>query len=205
MLDAISDALAILLPVECAGCGTADRSVCAVCRASLVCEPTRTTVGGLPVVCAVQYQGAARRMVLALKEHGRTDVVRVLGASIAPLLPKDSELAAVPSSRVALRRRGYDPVRLLVRAAGRRAVTVLCSAREGAVQKALGVDERAANREGALRATRSLGGRRFVIVDDVVTTGATVCEAARAIRAAGGQVDGVVAFAFTPRYSESFR
>jgi predicted amidophosphoribosyltransferase len=205
VLDAISDAIAILLPVECAGCGTADRSVCAVCRASLVCEPTRTAVSGLPVVCAVRYQGAARRMVLALKEHGRTDVVRVLGASIAPLLPRDAELVAVPSSRAALRRRGYDPVRLLVRAAGRRSVPVLRSARDGVVQKALGVDERAANREGALRVTGSFVGRRFVIVDDVVTTGATVREAARAIRAAGGQVEGVVAFAFTPRYSESFR
>jgi orotate phosphoribosyltransferase len=53
-----------------------------------------------------------------------------------------------------------------------------------------------------MRARGALDGRTFVIVDDVVTSGATIGEAARAIRAAGGQVDGAVALAFTPRNRE---
>jgi predicted amidophosphoribosyltransferase len=72
-------------------------------------------------------------------------------------------------------------------------------ARGAVQQKSLAAGERAANREGYLRATRPLNGRRFVVVDDVQTTGATLAEAARAVRAAGGEVVAVATLAYTPR------
>jgi predicted amidophosphoribosyltransferase len=197
--SAVADAVAVLLPVDCAGCGSADRSVCTSCSLELRGEPIRSTVDDLPVVCATRYSGAARRLVLALKEHGRTDVIGQLSASLARVLPAECELAPVPSSRESRSRRGYDPVRLLVAGTGRRGANVLALTRRAAVQKALDLEERAANREGSMRARGRLDGRRFVIVDDVVTSGATVREAARAIRDAGGTVEGVVAFAVTPR------
>jgi predicted amidophosphoribosyltransferase len=202
MLAAIADALAVLLPVECAGCGAPDRSVCALCTALLGGTPIRMTLHGIPVVCSVRYTGAVRQLVLALKEHGRTDVVRALAASLTRVLPAGVELALVPTSDAARRRRGYDPVRVLLSATGRRGARVLTMARRAADQKELGVEQRAVNRQGAMRARGALDGRTFVIVDDVVTSGATIGEAARAIRAAGGQVDGAVALAFTPRNRE---
>ena len=72
-------------------------------------------------------------------------------------------------------------------------------ARRTAAQKSLGSSGRASNLHGALVAKRSLAGRVFVLVDDVLTTGATLDEAARAIRAAGGEVVGAATVAFTPR------
>ena len=195
MHPAILDALAVLLPVDCAGCGGADRSVCADCLLALDSATVDSrTPGGLVVRSAMPYDGTGRALVLALKEHNRTDVARPLARHLAPLLPA-LPLVTVPPSPAAWRRRGYDPVRLLVR---RPTLRVLRVARATEVQKSLSVDERAANRAGFLRSTRSLEGLRVAIVDDVVTTGATLDEAVRAIQSAGGEVDHAVTLAATP-------
>jgi predicted amidophosphoribosyltransferase len=68
-----------------------------------------------------------------------------------------------------------------------------------ASQKTLGSADRTSNVRDSMIAKRTLEGRRFVLVDDVLTTGATFAEAARALRAAGGEVVGGAALAFTPR------
>jgi predicted amidophosphoribosyltransferase len=198
MHPAILDALAVLLPVDCAGCGAADRSVCPACLEAIAGPPIDSiTPTGLAVRSALRYEGTARALLLALKEHNRTDLARPLARKLAPLLNTGLPLVAVPPSPAAWRRRGYDPVRLLVR---RTTLRVLRVARETEAQKGLGLDERVANRAGFLRATRSLVGVRVAIVDDVMTTGATLDEAARAIRSAGGEVDHAVTLAATPRY-----
>ncbi len=197
---ALLDALAVLLPIDCAGCGAPDRSICERCAAALDGPPIESlTPAGLVVRSALAYEGVARQLVLALKEHNRTDVATPLARHFTTLLPAALTLVAVPSSPLALQGRGYDPVRLLVRAPLLRALEV---AHAGVAQKSLGVDERAANRAGSLRARCSLAGLRVAIVDDVLTTGATLDEAARAIRAAGGEVDHAVTLAATPRYFE---
>lgn len=144
-----------------------------------------------------------RSVILAFKEHGRTDVARPLGralaASISPLLPSVDVIVTVPSSRGAFARRGFDPVGMLLKKAGYRSVSALEHTRESGAQKALDVDERAANRVGALAATRRLDGRRVLLIDDVLTTGATLAEAARALSAAGATVTSAATLAFTPR------
>jgi len=207
-VDLLLDALAVLLPVDCAGCGAADRSVCASCRAALG-PAVLSRVGRLEVHSAARYDGAVRELVLSLKEGGRTDAARAMGAAIAPLLGAasngGSQLALVPSSRAAYRRRGYDPVRLLVRRAGFRPRAVLRPTRATAAQKSLDVDGRARNSADSLTAVDDLTGRRFTLVDDVVTTGATLIEAARAVEQGGGEVIGAVTLAATPRYFRSFQ
>ncbi len=199
MHSALLDALAVLFPVDCAGCGAADRSVCDACRAALG-QPVihSRTPGGLPVRSAVAYEGTARSLLLALKEDNRTDVAAALRRTLAPLLDPALTLVAVPPSRQGYRRRGYDPVRLLLP----RTLRALQVARQTSAQKSLGEAERARNRAGSLRATGSLAGLRLAIADDVMTTGATLDEAARAIRAAGGEAVEAVTFAATPRYFE---
>lgn len=78
-----------------------------------------------------------------------------------------------------------------------RASRALRAARQTADQASLGSAERTANREGSLAAVRRLDGRCFVVVDDIVTTGATLREARRAITEAGGRVLCAVALANT--------
>jgi predicted amidophosphoribosyltransferase len=68
-----------------------------------------------------------------------------------------------------------------------------------ASQKTLGSADRTSNVRDSMIAKRPLTGRQFVLIDDILTTGATFAEATRALRAAGGEVVGGAALAFTPR------
>lgn len=203
--DALLDALAVVLPVACAGCGADDRALCPACRSVLVPSAITTTLGdGLEVASALRYEHVARRVILALKEQGRTDVAKPLAGALAAAITAathgEVEIVTVPPSRSAYRRRGYDPVQLLLRRVGvPRIERVLERVRRTDRQKTLGREAREQNLVGSLRARHPLAGRRFLIVDDVLTTGATLEEAARAVRAGGGIVVSAATLAFTPK------
>jgi predicted amidophosphoribosyltransferase len=119
-------------------------------------------------------------------------------------------VAAVPSSRWATRRRGHDPVPRL----GRMAVEhlqetgasikwadVLRQQRRVADQAGLGEAARAANLAGALKVApnHTVHGQPIIVIDDVITTGATLHEATRALQAAGAQVIACATIAATRR------
>jgi predicted amidophosphoribosyltransferase len=166
-------------------------------------DPVVASAGGVPVVAGAAYAGSVQQALLALKD-GRTSTASVLAPLLAAAITaadteSEVELAPVPSTRSAMRRRGFDPVLLVLARAGARPTRVLRTARAHRVQKGLGRAERQRNLHGVHRARGPLNGRRFLLVDDVVTTGATISEAARAIRDAGGEVVGAVAIAATPR------
>jgi ComF family protein len=217
--DAVLDALAVLLPVECAGCGADDRAICRDCRVAL--EPAarvRELGDGLRVWAGLGYEGVARAAMLALKRDGRTDAARALAPALAAAVhgaragvlagreaaqPFETPLVIVPipGSRRAYRRRGYDPVRLLAARAGVGSTRVFAPARPHAAQKTLGVAERERNLRGVFRVRRTVAGRRILLVDDVVTTGATLREAARVLREAGAEVVAAAVVASTPRRS----
>ncbi len=123
-------------------------------------------------------------------------------------------LVPVPSSRAAVRERGQDHARRLAAAAARalrsdgraaRALPLLAPARRTADQSGLSSAERAANLAGALRVRGRPPPGPVVLVDDVVTTGATLVEAARALRAAGVPVTGAAVVAATARRTPSTR
>lgn len=211
--DAFRDAMAVLMPVECAGCQSQDRALCSECARSLVAAPTiHSTAGRVRVYSALRYEGPVRRVLLAFKDHHRTDQAKPLSRALLPALRRALDnvvdngdpsgvvqLVTVPSSKRAFRARGYHPIALVLRAAGVKHSAVLRVAKATTSQKSLGAQERATNLSGAFVATRWLGGVQVIIVDDVLTTGATIDEAARAISAAGGVVVAAVTIGFTPR------
>lgn len=224
---ALLDGLAILLPVECAGCGAADRGICTACRSALAVPEhvARHVLGspdapgghprGLPLWFAVGYDGVPKQVLHELKENGRIDGAKPLGrllgaavahavASLEPCMPAGARLDAlvVPSSRAAVRVRGYNPVESLLRWAGPqpRRATGLRYRRAPRDQASLGAEERWANLSGSVEAhPRRLAGRHLLLIDDVVTTGATLLECRRAAEAGGAVVWGAAALAHTAK------
>lgn len=214
----------LLFTDRCAGCGAGRVTLCPACHDHLTGEPfrcpPRPPPPGLPPVWAVaRYGGAVRATVLAYKERGRHTLAGALAAALARAVaaqlpavpPGEVVLVPVPSRSWAGVRRGHDPVGTLAREAARMLTAsghavgyrhLLGYARFVADQAGLSAAGRAANLSGALRVRTGRSpprDRPVVIVDDVVTTGATLAEGARALRAQGLRVHGAAVVAATPR------
>jgi len=221
----------LLFPAVCAACGAAGAIACPDCANPLQAParlrmPTPTPVGLPPSYAVADYAGPPRELVLAYKERDAVSLTRLLatalstalaGAMVAapPAAGAEVVVVPVPSTRSAVRRRGFDPVARLsrpavtrVRSTGAAAVVApaLMHVRSVADSAGLTAAERATNLAGALRVRGGydgrLAGRAVIVVDDVMTTGATVEEAARALRAVGAQVVGAATIAATVRRAE---
>ena len=212
MLDALLD---LVCPRLCAGCGRRGRSVCPTCADLLAGpaaarRPTPCPAGLPPVAAVADHDGAVRALLIAPKDRGRRDLAPHLGAALALAVARVSRGGAVvlvpmPSARAAVRRRGYDHCLLLARAAvrhlppGSAAVPALERVRATADQAGLGADARAANLRGALGVRRRVAGALHrgdvVLVDDLITTGSSLAEAARALRAVGVEPAGAAVVA----------
>ncbi|MDQ1122929.1 ComF family protein [Microbacterium trichothecenolyticum] len=202
VVSSLTDALTFWLPLSCAGCGALDDALCPGCRGALAgARVDRAIEPGLTVSCALEFSGVTARVIRALKEDGRTGLARDLAPALAAVLrsvtPPGGLVVTVPSSATAFRRRGYRPVDLLVRRAGWSPERALRLRRAPGDQRGLGRAARRRNVGGAFVA-RGVNGRAVVVVDDVVTTGATLAEAVRALRAAGAGPVWAVALAHTP-------
>lgn len=201
-----AEILAFLLASCCSGCDVPGELLCEPCRAQLSPAPrTLTTPGGLRVTAALALDGVAARCIRRLKGEGETLLARPLGAALAAVLHPEVATGAaavpVPTSRAAFRRRGYRVPDLLVQRAGAAPLRALAPARAVADQRGLGVRERAENVRGSMRARRRIAPCPVVLVDDVVTTGATFDEAADVLRREGFDVVCAVALAATPRHT----
>jgi predicted amidophosphoribosyltransferase len=200
--------LDLVLPAECAGCGRPRAPLCAGCATRLLAElavsgpprrhwPVPVPEGCPPTVAGGIHHGLLAALVVAFKDGDRADLVRVLG----PVLAGAVDVAApegpvavvpVPSSRAAFRRRGRRPTLDLARAAvavlGPRATVVeaLAQVRAPRDQAGLGRAARLGNLAGTMALRRGVtGATTVVVVDDVMTSGATLTEAARALEPLG--------------------
>lgn len=226
MADALLD---LALPHTCAACDQPTGPLCASCerdlRAGLFDRPRRSMPDPVPihlppVTSRGPYAGVLRELVSAYKDDGRRDLRPVLAELLAESVTvaaggRPAVVVPMPSSRVAVRRRGDDPIGDLVAAATAHVegwptvLPVLRPLRRLADQSTLDHRERAANLAGAYAVrgggAAELRGRMVVLVDDVVTTGATLSEAARVVRAKGGQVVGAATLAATQRRTRGGR
>ncbi|HEY7940998.1 MAG TPA: ComF family protein [Candidatus Limnocylindrales bacterium] len=202
--------LDLLLPPTCPGCGREGTHLCATCMRPLrrrLAEPPGVPLGlrsRLPAGVAqlewlAPYTGTTRAALHALKYQGVRSLAEPLGTLLAARWARAGRggdlLVPVPLHRDRLHDRGYDQAQLLALAAGRRLrLPVVPAVRRGeatSAQHALGRGARASNVGRAFvvapEATAMIDGRWVVIVDDILTTGATIGACAMALRTAGAR------------------
>jgi predicted amidophosphoribosyltransferase len=204
----------LVLPLECGGCGAPATRWCDACSGDLAVRPdephlvTPRLDPGVPVFSLGRYAGARRAAVVAVKEHGRSDLIPALAealrAGIEHLLTwgvvdTPATVVPAPTRRWAARRRGGDPVTRTARAAtadlpGTAVAGVLRTRAFVADSVGLSTADRQRNIAGRVKALRPVAGE-VLLVDDIVTTGATAAESVRVLRDGGARVAGVLVMA----------
>jgi predicted amidophosphoribosyltransferase len=191
----------MLFPVRCAVCGRAGASPCTRCVRELERAPPQGVPAGLDDCWALlAYDGPARELVARVKYRNVRASVGWLAAGMAGLVPPGTVevVTWAPTSPARRRRRGFDQAALLAAAVARRLRVphaALLERRPGPAQTGRSRLER---RRGPdlvpISASGRWAGATVAVVDDVLTTGASLEAAARALRAGGaGAVVGVVA------------
>jgi predicted amidophosphoribosyltransferase len=229
LVPLLGDVADLFLPTACAGCGAERvrlrYGACERCVAALEALTPFPTAPqppprGMPRCVAVgPYAGELRGTLLAYKERGRHRLARpLLASAVARLAPKGAPvfLVPIPSTAAATRERGGDHMTRLtahavrrLRAAGWQAdLTHLLRALPKPDATSLSVAERAQAAESSLRirparigkfSRRSPGKGTLVVVDDIVTTGATLAVATARLEEANMQVIGAAVLAATRR------
>ena len=226
----LTDALCLLLPIQCAICAVPDTRLCRPCEVQLEAvgdspESFERPVNlDFPVYAAASYEGITRTALLSFKENSAPHLKRVLGALLARAIDEALRIHSgmtlhcvpVPSATEAVAKRGYRHVELLLAAQHPRPEIYrwLVARRERADQVGLTSVQRRQNARNSFRVTarvgsrvsvreqndsRPLAGKHVLLVDDIVTTGASLTAAANALEDAGARVVAAVAVAHTPR------
>lgn len=192
----MKDLLDLLYPPRCGGCDAAGAWLCARCASALAEARPRRPRHVRAVVALGRFDGALRRAVHRLKYRREGVLAAPLGAALGRAVARGmalgwrvDALVPVPLAPARRRERGYDQAELLAGAASRTCGVplrgLLRRVRATASQVSLGKGARAANVRGAFAASWSPPS--VVLVDDVTTTGATLGECARTLRAAGAR------------------
>jgi len=202
----------LLAPATCVGCANEGDWLCENCRTDSVILPPQAcyrceklalggatcrgcldTGGLMRVTSGAVYQGPVKELIRILKFKRGRSAARVAAWLILQQLPAalDMDLVtAVPISPSRYRERGYNQSELIAKIISRRfglpyRQTLMRST--SAHQIGLGRSDRLAAIRGSFQAIRSVDGQRILVIDDVLTTGATLAECAAVLSAAGAK------------------
>ena len=201
-----------IVPLGCAGCELPVRSGalwCPTCSASVMTLPdasTQVTVQGHRLIAPFAYAGPVASAIHRLKFKNRPELAHAIGRRLASDvrlagLSQDAKLVPVPATAERIVERGYNQAALLASALSRATGLKHCPTglrRTHLAPHQVGANkaQRAQQVAGAFIASpRAISNANIILVDDVVTTGATSAACAQAIEAAGARLVAVVAVA----------
>ena len=203
----------LIFPSRCIGCSQLGISICSLCRKSWHPHIYHRDLSILsqtyPVVSAVKYSPIASKVLLSAKESGQSAADQLLISAISHALTFFTkkygvgDLVGIPSRKSATRKRGrnfmVEITKSVAIAESIKVLDILQHTRSVRDQSQLDSEQRSRNIAGALTASKnsskldSHGNTGpLIIVDDLITTGATLAEAIRALRTAGYAVIGAV-------------
>lgn len=216
MIDTLLQSLA---PHYCYGCGVIGTSLCGNCKYDIISEPFLGCLAcghlagrhGLCAQCQVPYQkawcsaersGVVERLIDDYKFEYVQAIHRVLGDLLLETLddlPRETIIVPIPTISPHIRQRGYDHTLLVARYIGRKrqlAVRPLLGRAHSTVQHGAGRVQRIAQAKQAFIITSEVeADRPYLLLDDIVTTGATIRYAAQTLHNAGAQYIWVAAVA----------
>ncbi len=204
MTQLLNNFLELLFPTKCVFChkltGSPRRTICEKCYKALPYTPDAAQEQKLPHVAAcyspLYYEGDVRASLHRYKFSGLSFYDKLYGELISECIAKHDIafdiVTWVPVSKRRLRSRGYDQAKLLAvqiaKHTGKPCEMLLRKRVHNRAQSVTGsAEKRRANVKGVYTAenTELINGRTVLILDDIVTTGATISEAAGVLRKAG--------------------
>lgn len=216
-MSVIETLVNLFAPNECLGCGREGSLLCRPCACLLTppsgrCFSCRQSLKGgvscatclfaTDLLAATVYQGISKALVAQLKFHGNRSAARTMAAHLYQQIPLalESVLVHVPATTAHIRRRGYDQSELIVKYLARYAGLPRLRAigRFGYGHQLGSGRQTRLHRAGEamyLRRPATVRGRHIVLVDDVVTTGASLRAASELLFAAGATTVTCLAFA----------
>jgi len=217
----------LVFPSRCIGCSQLGISICSICRKSWHTHIYHRSIKVMgiqyPVISSIEYSPIASHVILRAKEANQVAadqlLVKAISHSLRYFLKNygSGDLVAIPSRRSATRKRGRDFMQEITQSVARieslESREILQHQRAVQDQSKLNSQQRNLNIAGAFSTTGKLAKLDklammassgnigpLIIVDDLVTTGATLAEAIRALRAAGFSVIGAVTGAVANPY-----
>lgn len=212
MTSLLEKLVAKIAPHHCLGCSKEDNIVCEACSADLfgieasscflcqaptvdfaICRNCKPKTNLQHVWFTANYEGVAAEVIKLLKFERAAAAAEPLARAMAqmlPALPSDTIIVPVPTAASRVRKRGYDQTVLLATAIGKeKDLSVQHLLLRKLQYRQLGASRRvrAAQSVQAFDAAADCSDKTILLVDDVVTTGATLCAAAKALQQGGAK------------------
>jgi predicted amidophosphoribosyltransferase len=195
--------LDVIFPSRCAVCDAPGPNLCGGCDGVLEPRPHYFQRGPVTGLAATSYSPEVSNLLVAFKDRGQFALARELGLLMEPLARELAEvlgqcyLVPAPSRIQNFAKRGFQPSLLLARQLANRVpnakvLNALVLSSDVLDQVGLSSAERISNLQGSMKLNQSVVGKTIFLVDDVVTTGATITEAWKTVSLGGAIVLGAL-------------